>query len=50
MAANPRIRLEIAEAKKKLMTLIIMLERGVPSKVKWLYYITLVHIYMSAPA
>jgi hypothetical protein len=34
MAVNPRIRLEIAEMKKTLMTLIIMLERGIPSKIK----------------
>jgi hypothetical protein len=45
---NPKIMSEMSRSKKKLMTLITMLERNVPPKVESLYIeVLVVHIYMS---
>jgi hypothetical protein len=45
VAANPRVRSEMSGSEEKLMALITMLERGVPLKVRCLYYLMEVHKY-----
>jgi hypothetical protein len=47
--SKTQVRSEMSRSEKKSMALITMLERGVPPKVRCLYYLMEVHIYRGQP-
>jgi hypothetical protein len=49
VAASPRVRSEMSGSKEKINGSNTMLERGVPVKLRCLYYLTEVHIYRGQP-